>query len=132
MTGITLVISLWRFCLVPTGFYKVSVRSSFIAAGLDQQRREPVPAARSRPLMPSRPHSLVVSQIPWDASRQVVLPLVYPGGHPHVTSPRNCQSLMGIVWGFGGFFSRQSSFAFIKVLGTRARLEDHGFRNRRA
>jgi hypothetical protein len=30
-----------------------------------------------------QPRWPVVSQIPWDASREVVLPLAYPGGLPH-------------------------------------------------
>jgi hypothetical protein len=48
VAGVTLVFGLSRFNLVPAGFYKVSVRSSFIAAGSDQQQRKPMPAARER------------------------------------------------------------------------------------
>jgi hypothetical protein len=36
MAGIIVVFGLSRFCLEPASFYKLLVRSSFIAAGLGQ------------------------------------------------------------------------------------------------
>jgi hypothetical protein len=80
MVGVTLVFCLWHFCLVHAGFYKVSFRSSFIAAGSDQQRRRPVPAAcaagrecqavligrssvRSPGTLAGRPHHLWPTQV---------------------------------------------------------------------
>jgi hypothetical protein len=43
VAGVTVVFGLCRFCLVPAVFYKVLVRSCFIAAGSGRLRREPWP-----------------------------------------------------------------------------------------
>jgi hypothetical protein len=56
----------------------------------------------AQPALYAEPASLVGGcSDPWDASVQVTLPFAYPSGHPHDSSPRNCQSLMnsmGLRW----------------------------------
>jgi hypothetical protein len=61
---------------------------------------------------------------PWDVSRQVTLPLAYPRGHSHDTSPQNWRSLMEHHGASAGSFPRWSSFAFVEVPGIHIRLED--------
>jgi hypothetical protein len=97
MASVTLVSGLCRSCRVHATFNKASVRGfsssspAWTSGGEDASRLLAQPALRSRPT------SLAGSRSdPWDISRQMALPLAYPGSHPHDTSPRNWRSLMGL------------------------------------
>jgi hypothetical protein len=82
VAGVTLVSSLCRSCQDPAISNKASIKGFIVFAGSDLQW--------------SKSASLVGCRVdPWDISRQMALPLAYPDSHPHDTSPRNWQSLMG-------------------------------------
>jgi hypothetical protein len=110
--------------LVPADFYKALVRNLVVVAGLGLQWRR-----LGRLLAQPTPHAEPASSAgsrgnPWDASRQVPLPLAYPGGHPHDTCPQNWRSLMELHGALAGSFPLRSSFTSIEVPGIHIRLEN--------
>jgi hypothetical protein len=117
VAGITPVSSLCRSYRAPATFNKAMVKGFVVFASLGLQW------IRSQPAAGAATSSVEVGLLgrcrgnPWDVSRQVVLPLAYPDSHPHDTSPRNWQSLMGKHGASAGSFPRRSLFASVEVLG---------------
>jgi hypothetical protein len=96
VASVMLVSGLCRSCRGHVAFDKASVggflsSSPALTSGDDDASRPLAqPALRLKPAS-----SAGCRSDPWDVSRQMALPLAYLDSHPHDTSPRNWQSLMG-------------------------------------
>jgi hypothetical protein len=96
VASVTLVSYLCRSCRGHAAFGKASVGG--VSSSLPAQASADEVASRLlvQPALRSKPASLALRHgDPWDVSRQMALPLAYTDSHPHDTSPRNWQSLMG-------------------------------------
>jgi hypothetical protein len=88
VASITLVSGLCRSCRGHVAFDKASVGGFSSSSPAWTSGDEDARRLLAQPALRLKPASLAGCRgDPWDVSRQMALPLAYPGSHPHDTSP---------------------------------------------